>query len=155
MNGRDLRDMRSPTLWQPQPPLRYVGNLPITRRYLGISQRRARSRRPDRLRGRITEEPRLEPPSSPCASKRQTGVRGFVPPPLRPGRLTAFALAIAFTRVFAVPARRPRRAAPSNDDRDGVDIDLEQIEVARHLAQFLTLAGDLLRDIDRHVALGD
>src|ERR1700722_6192318 len=33
--------------------------------------------------------------------------------------------------------------------------DLEQIEIARHLAQFLTLAGNLLRDVDGHVALGN
>ena len=67
----------------------------------------------------------------------------------------AFALGIAFHRVFALRVRRRRCAAESNDDRDDVDIDLEQIEIARHLAQFLTLAGNVLRDVDGHVALGD
>src|SRR5437879_575887 len=71
------------------------------------------------------------------------------------GSSGGFALGIAFSPVFALYARRRRCAAKSNHDRDDVDIDLEQIEVARHLAQFLTLAGNLLRDVDSHVALGD
>jgi hypothetical protein len=64
------------------------------------------------------------------------------------------ALGIAFNRAFTLQACRRRSAAQSNDDRDAIDIDLEQIEVAR-LAQFLTLAGNLLGDVDGDVALGD
>ena len=62
---------------------------------------------------------------------------------------------IAATRVFALYAHQRRCATGSNDDRDDVGINLEQVEVAGHLAQFLTLAGNLLGDVDRHVALGD
>src|SRR4051812_23680917 len=62
---------------------------------------------------------------------------------------------IASAEVFAMRAYRRRCAAGSNDDRDNIDLDLEKVEVARHLAQFLTLAGNLLRDVDGHVALGD
>ena len=48
-------------------------------------------------------------------------------------------------------ARWRRRAAQSNDDRDEIDVDFEQIEITGHFAQFLTLASNLLRD----VRLGD
>jgi hypothetical protein len=63
--------------------------------------------------------------------------------PVGRGGSRAFALGVAFDRVVALHAGRRRCAAESNDDRDDVDIDLEQVEVARHLAQFLTLAGNL------------
>ena len=64
-----------------------------------------------------------------------------------------FALGVPLDRVLALASRRC--AAQSNDDRDDVDIDLEEIELARHLTQFLSLAGDLLRDVGGHVTLGD
>jgi hypothetical protein len=67
----------------------------------------------------------------------------------------AFAFALPFSRVFTVRARLRRGTAGSNDDRNDVDVDLEQVELARHLAHFLALAGNFLRDVDRHVALGD
>jgi hypothetical protein len=63
--------------------------------------------------------------------------------PVGRGSSRAFALGVAFDRVVALHAGRRRCAAESNDDRDDVDIDLEQVEVARHLTQFLTLAGNL------------
>jgi hypothetical protein len=85
--------------------------------------------------------------STTFAVRIDTGVKKWLEPlqefvrsmrpstPVGRGSSMAFALGIAFDRVFAVRVCWRRCAAESNDDRDDVDVDLEQIEVARHLAQ--------------------
>ena len=60
----------------------------------------------------------------------------------------ALALRIAVRRVFGVHACRRRYPAQPDHHGDDVDLDLDQIEVARHLPQFLAFAGKYLRDID-------
>jgi hypothetical protein len=52
----------------------------------------------------------------------------------------AFGMVGAICHIVAVHACRSRGAAQSDDGRDQVDVDLQQLEVACHLAQFLTLA---------------
>src|SRR5581483_4367007 len=49
--------------------------------------------------------------------------------------------------VVGVRARWHRCAAQPNDRRDQVDIDLEQVEIARHLSHLLALARDLLGNV--------
>src|ERR1700731_4355067 len=65
----------------------------------------------------------------------------------------ALTLRIAVARIFNMRTCRRYPAQPDHHG-DDIDIDLEEVEIARHLAQLLALAGKFLRDIDRHLAFG-
>src|SRR5262249_39857013 len=71
----------------------------------------------------------------------------------RTSGLLAFRLALR--GVLDVHRTRRGRAAQANNHGEDIDIDLEQIEIARHLAQLLALAAELLGSVDRGLALGD
>src|SRR5262249_54759339 len=49
---------------------------------------------------------------------------------------------------------RCRRAAQSHHRGDHIDIDLEEVEIAGHLAQLLALAAKLLGGVDGYLAFG-
>lgn len=76
--------------------------------------------------------------------------------PSNPG-LRAFFLRFAVGRLFRPHVGRRERPAHPDDHGDHVDVGSEQIEVAGHFAQRLTLAGEVFRRVDgvfafRHAA---
>ena len=68
--------------------------------------------------------------------------------------LCAFFLILAVGRVFGSGVARGERPAQSDHHGDHIDIRSQEVEIAGHLAQLLTLAREILRRVDGVPALG-